>query len=54
MPLDNAQVLNKFLIDNVVRGSGKFSAVVHAQTDQAQTHITLQLDLTNSLSYGLL
>jgi hypothetical protein len=54
VPLDNAQALNKFLMDNVVRGSGKFSAVVNAQTDQAQTHITLQLDLTNSLSYGLL
>src|SRR6266849_1456703 len=30
LSLDNAQALNKFLMDKVVRGSGKFSAVVNA------------------------
>lgn len=54
LPLAGAQAADKFLLDNVVKGSGKFSVVVTATTDLAPTHITLQLDLTNSLSYGLL
>jgi hypothetical protein len=54
LPLTGAQAADKFLMDNVVKGSGKFTAVINAQTDQAETHITLQLDFSNALSYGLL
>jgi len=54
MPLGNAQAVDAFLMNNVVRGTGKFTAVVTAQTDAAPTHITIQIDFSNSLSYGLL
>jgi hypothetical protein len=54
LPLTGAQAADKFLMDHVVKGSGKFTAVVQAQTDQAETHIVLRLDFNNSLSYGLL
>ena len=36
LSLDNAQALNKFLMDKVVRGSGKFSAVVNALAGRAR------------------
>ena len=49
-----ARAANQFLMDKVVRGSGKFTAVVSAAVDQNETHVNLKLDFTSSLSYGLL
>jgi hypothetical protein len=54
LPLTGASAADKFFMDKVVRGPGKFFFVVQAQTDQAETHITLQIDLVNAVSYGLL
>jgi hypothetical protein len=54
LPITGAAAANKFLMDNVVRGAGKFTAVLNVVTDNAQTHMTLHLDFSNSLSYGLL
>jgi hypothetical protein len=54
LPITGAAAANKFLMDNVVRGPGKFTAVISVLTDNAQTHVMLHLDFTNSLSYGLL
>jgi hypothetical protein len=54
LPITAAAAADKFLMDNVVRGAGKFTAVVSVVTDNPQTHMTLHLDFNNSLSYGLL
>ncbi|HTO96821.1 MAG TPA: hypothetical protein VMK66_07225 [Myxococcales bacterium] len=54
LPIAGAAAANKFLMDNVVHGAGKFTAVVSVLTDNPQTHMTLHLDFANSLSYGLL
>lgn len=54
MTIDNAQAVDKFLMDNVVKGSGSFYVVWNAQTDAAPAHATMQVELTTSLSYGML
>ena len=54
LPITGATAANKFLMDNVVRGTGRFTAVVNVVTDDPATHMVLHLDFHNSLSYGLL
>jgi hypothetical protein len=54
LPISGASAANQFLMDNVVRGPGKFTAVVNAVADTATTRMTLHIDFNNSLSYGLL